>query len=566
METLISCVTKKQKLTSCAHGGGAGWMGPTIAREGENLHVLADAFEASAYLKDELTRDPASASRAVLWLAFAAGEEGNSAASSWLIDQGIAQVSLVPTPPQQGHEAGNSDSSSGVAVGALGGDGDGGGGGGGGGGGVNRLWLPATVLSVDAECPSNSREEHGWRQLRTTTSSRGSSNQLPSSSPAQTAPHGTSVEDNNGKRQECQPRQRCSAFLSPCLAEALGLRSVVAADDPSGPSESVGLFSALVELSMRELPISLVVPAASVELSGPYPMVAPAGTGIDVGASQRNPPPIAHPLSPPPPSLVAAVSSILPFALDGEVISPGSVVHVAGLFAFVVTGVWAEGEREGRAWMGGVVGAGVVVRAHVATELRLLPPSPSTRARPGGAVLGERAPSAGAAAGAAASADGGSTLGYPGHRRFGIATTETTSTGRQQEDGTDTSTEESTVSGTEGGPTSRLPPSAATAAAAAAAAAVRPTRSDSGPPDPRQQWIQRVGQHFGGQADKVTAAVATVRSALWGKEGGDGGGGMGLAAPSCGLLLHGPTGVGKTLLARSVEGSKACFRPYALYT
>ena len=480
-------------------------MGPAITGEEEGLHMLADVFEASVYLKDDLERDPTSASRAVVWLlSCPVGEEGNSAASSSLIiRQGIAQVSLVRKPsPQQSHQAGNN----GVPISTLGGDGSGGGD-----DGKHRLWLPATVLPIDVESQGSSRGQ--WSQQLRNSSNTSSRNQLllSSSSPARTASHGTSDEGNGNS-------ERCSAFLSPCLAEALGLPAAIT-DNPTRPGESVGLFSA-VELSIRELPIPLVAPAASVELSGPYPIVA-GRSGVYIGGSQRNPRPLAQSPSPPPPSVVSAVSSILPFALEGEILSAGSVVHVAGLFGVLVTGVCAEGELRVRKGAekrgdeesertrpssmsngdGGGGGDAVVVKAHVATELCLLPPSPPTRARPRGVALGGQASAA-----ASAAASGG-----------GIV-------------------------------------------AVAAAAAVSLTSCDSGPSNTTQQWCRRVERDFGGQADKVAAAVATVQSALWGT--GDGRAddssrmGWGLASPSSGLLLHGPTGVGKTLLVRLVEGSR----------
>lgn len=119
------------------------------------------------------------------------------------------------------------------------------------------------------------------------------------------------------------------ALISPCLAEALGL--------PSAPETPP---SALVKLRVRALRCH--GPATVVELQGPYPLpLADLSSqeadrsGDYTDSSER-----------PPASVVAAVTSILPCALEGEVVAEGSVLRVAGLFSVVVTAVWTTGERK----------------------------------------------------------------------------------------------------------------------------------------------------------------------------------------------------------------------------
>ena len=60
-------------------------------------------------------------------------------------------------------------------------------------------------------------------------------------------------------------------------------------------------------------------------------------------------------------------------------------------------------------------------------------------------------------------------------------------------------------------------------------------------------WIRNVEQDVGGLRNQVATVVAAVAMTLRRHEG------TALTAPASGLLLHGPTGAGKTLLARCVD-------------
>lgn len=248
------------------------------------------------------------------------------------------------------------------------------------------------------------------------------------------------------------------ALLSPCLAEALGLAVDTSASAP-----------VMVRLSVRTP--SRIGVAVAVELCGPYrlPTASPMpgrapGAAVPSDADQTN--------GRPPASFVASVSSILPCALEGEVVSRGSVLHLAGLFKVVVTGVWTNGtDLEVGAEEGVRGGEGIrrstsgTVRVHSTTELRLVPPVTN-----------------------------GSTC----------------------------------------------------------APASSPTPSRAYSPRDVRAWVRHVRRDFGGGGKEVAVAVRAAAAALRSSRrcNGGGGGDDWMSAPASGLLLHGPTGAGKTLLAR----------------
>ncbi|CAM9124824.1 unnamed protein product, partial [Pylaiella littoralis] len=263
--------------------------------EGEDMEVLVNIVEDPAFLEEELARDPISAGQAVVW--FSCPVANNCAACSQLIRQGVAQVSLpvqqsqTHAPPRGGTaDIGGKHTTS------------------------SRRWLPVVVLCRPLPIP----------------------------------PRGTPGADVDGT-----PPQKggcCSALLSPCLAEAIGLLPLMTREDATSRSGSISNTTTSAadrllpvqtqqQLSVRELPSSLVSLASAVTLSGPYPLPAPTGRPNGNKNGGRASDPAAQQL---PAQLVAALSSILPSALDGQVLAEGSVVRVADLFGLVVTGAWAE--------------------------------------------------------------------------------------------------------------------------------------------------------------------------------------------------------------------------------
>lgn len=424
--------------------------------KGEIAELLVDVVEDSAWLEEELARDPISASQAAVWFSCPLGDDCTASARSWfsLARQGTVQVSLAQTTPKD---------NSGFGLGGV---------------SSKQRWLPARILARSF-------------LARDATPARSDSK----------------AQDGDASRTH---RRCCSAILSPCLAEALGLfpPSTHDATSSSTRASASGRIHAAksAQLSLRELPSSLVALAAAVELSGPYPVSAATGRldvfgGKNGGQASKSAQQQAQ--------LAAAVSSILPCALDGQVLAEGSIVRVAGVFGLIVTGAWAEKEGQGgRIAKEGVEGAGhsrsnasagcVMVRVHGSTELRLSPPTRSER------------------------------VGVAVDRSSSLLTPVDSSAARA------------------GAP---LVPAAATALSSASP----PYSSlDAG------EWIRRVEQDFGGLGDQVATAIAAAGTALRGRGRGRHHGRRGeLTAPASGLLLHGPTGVGKTLLARWVGYPKS---------
>lgn len=449
----------------------AGWMGPAIAAQEECSELLADVIGRPACLEEELARDPISGGRSVLWLA------AGCAASCSLLRSGVAQVSLAQTPQRDGTAEAHIERFDGFRrVGVSKRD-----------GWPRRLSLPVTVLAL----PRNSGSVPDKSQS--------------SSSPA--ASRGVSAASDKERREGsvADTHRCCPAALSPCLAEALGCCPTTAAAGTTGSS------SGGTRLSVRELPTDSIALASVVKLSGPYPVSASTGrpdlsARIDDGRAS-----------------LAAVSSILPHALEGEVLAEGSLFSVAGLFALVVVEVCAEKQWRVPAGEVGSTGGVVVVRVHGATELRLLPP---TRSRRGG-VAGPAesvGPLADGAAAVSSSEDAGSVNAPRSWQK---------------------PTDDKGVTVAEAEPSG-------TPATAGLSSAPQPYRS----PDARE-WIRLVERDFGGLGDDVATAIAAVGTVLRGSEKsrvGEDAGGDKLTAPASGLLCHGPTGVGKTLLARYAWG------------
>lgn len=428
-------------------------MGPS---EGGFVERLVSIVEGSAWLGEELARDPISAGKSVVWFSCPLA---NCAACSPLLRQGIALVCLAPTAPTEG---------------------------GTGGGGSDdvpskRRWLPAVVLARPFLTPD-------------------------------TLTGGEAAAERASPTHRC-----CSATLSPCLAEALGLnqpspRGTTSSGDSGTSGASV---AAAPQLFVRELPSARISGASAVELSGPHPVSA-ATSGSDVSSGQA-PKPAQQQAQ-----LAAAVTSILPCALDGQVLAEGSVVRVAGLFSLVVTRVSAEdGRRPGRAAKEGEGKGGqsrfgasagcVAVRVYGSTELRLSPTTRPTTSRTSARVPAALGPAAGCDV-----ADGASAVAPDALRN---------SRSRQR---------------------SRRDCDERAAAAAARPVAAPPYRSLDA-----TEWTRLVEQDFGGLGDEVATAIAAMGTVLKAGGGvGRSGGERELSAPASGLLLHGPTGTGKTLLAR----------------
>ncbi|CAM9682379.1 unnamed protein product [Ectocarpus sp. 12 AP-2014] len=443
-------------------------MGPAIAAQEECSELLADVIGRPACL-EELARDPISGGRSVLWLA------AGCAASCSFLRSGVAQISLAQTTQRDGPARASTkrfDDFRRVGVSKRDGS-------------PRRLWLPVTVLAL----PRNSGSVPDRSQS--------------SSSPA--ASRGVSAASDKEKREGsvADTHRCCPAALSPCLAEALGCCPTTAAAGKTGSS------SGGMRLSVRELPTDSIVLASLVKLSGPYPVSASTGrpdlsAGVDDGRAS-----------------LAAVSSILPHALEGEVLAEGSVLSVAGLFALVVVEVCAEEQWRVPAGEVGGTGDVVVVRVHGATELRLLPPTRSRRGGVAGPAEGV-GPLADGASAVSSSEDAGSVNAPRSWQK---------------------STDDKGVAAAEADPSG-------TPATSGLSSALQPYRSPNA-----REWIRLVERDFGGLGDDVATAIAAVGTVLRASEKsrvGEDAGGDELTAPASGLLCHGPTGVGKTLLARSV--------------
>ncbi|CAM9162282.1 unnamed protein product, partial [Sphacelaria rigidula] len=273
------------------------------------------------------------------------------------------------------------------------------------------------------------------------------------------------------------------ALISPCLAEALGLSSA-----PETPP------SALVKLRVRALRCH--GPATVVELQGPYPLpLADLSSqeadrsGDYTDSSER-----------PPASVVAAVTSILPCALEGEVVAEGSVLRVAGLFSVVVTAERAE-TMVPHVPLLSTTGA---ARIQDTTELRLVALPPRGKNFQG------------VQAGTSAHATCATAPEYlnPGKINM-VGSYDAANENRQRA--------HETPKGV-------------------------PRKSFHSVLD-EDVWVRRVQRDFGGGDNDVKAAVGAARAALVDGSRSDH---KWLTSPASGLLLHGPTGAGKTLLARAV--------------
>lgn len=447
--------------------------------EGELAELVVNVIEDSAWLEEELARDPISAGLAAVWFSCPLGHDWTACSWSSLLRQGIAQVSLAQTTPRDNSSLGLGEASS------------------------KRRWLPARVLARS----SLARD-------------------------AAPAGGGSKAQDGDASRTH---GRCCSAVLSPCLAEALGFLPPSKHDKTSrsprtGASGTTPSVQAQ-QLSLRELPSSLVTLASAVELRGPYPVSAATGRldafGRDNGGQAPKP---AQQQA----QLAATVSSILPCALDGQVLAEGTIVRVAGLFGLIVSGVWAEKEKRGeRAAKTKVKEAGHsrssasagrgMVRVHGSTELRLSPPTRSGRI--GAANDRTSSPLPPVDSSGLGGGDSATALGRLAPR---------SSRGWQQSSPAHDDKAEAPAATAPGPAAAALPP------------ASPPYCSlDAG------EWIRRVSQDFGGLGDQIATAIAAVGTALRGSGGGrQHGRGGELTAPASGLLLHGPTGVGKTLLAR----------------
>ena len=432
----------------------------------------------------EQARDPISSSRAVLWL-----EPTGSSAS--LIRGGKAQVSLSDVA--RGGVAGE-DGSARPSVGGIGVD-------------FGRVWLPTTVCALPG--PPRKGQQMG-RQMSGTV--------------RRSSPTAASAISTLGivADEEENVREYCAAFVSSCLSEALGIATTHHAPRNGGQSNLTFM------LLVRALPDSDVLPAAIVDLEGPHP----AATGPIPSQSHGGKGHLT-PMSPPPASLVAAVASILPGALEGELLSRGSVFGLAGLFKFAVKGLRTDQEEDEqkRSPLRGskADSKGLVVRVHGSTKLRL---SPTTRYGRSGVGINE--PSV-VLAPLDASAPG---CGNDPHRmRMSI-------NGNANEQASKLAGEIYCKGGVgfDVHRSTRKPVSPTVFQGPVVTPSLPAYLAPS-----TANWIRNVEQDVGGLRNQVATVVAAIAMTLRRHEG------TALTAPASGLLLHGPTGAGKTLLARCVD-------------
>lgn len=429
-------------------------------------------------LLSDQTYEQNSTSCALLWL-----DRASSAAS---LIGGQAQVSLAED--YQGETEGQRDS-----AGLINGGNE---------VGANRSWFPTTVVAIPDLCSAR----------QTTGGTVRSQQAVPH---ARTA-HPIQVSADSSAASEIDVPELYPVYVSPCLAETLGVAASQRAAKGVRPN---GL-----KLLVRALPSHLVLPAAIVDLRGPY-LTTPTSTSTAKFCGKGQPSPSA--------SLVGAVESILSGALEGEILSRGSVVGVAGLFRLVVTNLSTCQEEEHKherfpSRKGGICESeGLVARVHGATKLRLSPPTQSGRLGVGvGKLL-------------AMSSD-------PDMSVLAYQSTHCKTTLRVDRNANGTSLKpaggELCADGTgfarmpSQNPDSTLPSS-------------DPSLSPSVPAylgTSVANWIRSIEQDVGGRSDQVAAVVAAVAASLKRSKG------TAMTSPSSGLLLHGPTGAGKTLLARCV--------------
>lgn len=368
--------------------------------------------------------------------------------------------------------------------------------------GTDGPWFPTTVLAIPDLCSAGQTTGGTVRSQQAVRHTR--------------AAHPIRASADGSAASEVDVPELYPAYVSPCLAETLGVATYQHAVNEG--MRSNGLFKLLV----RALPSHLVLPAAIVDLRGPY-LTIPTSTSTANFYGKGQPSPSA--------SVVGAVESILPGALEGEMLSRGSVVGVAGLFRLVVTNLSTCHEEEDKhkrlpSREGGIFELkGLVARVHGATKLRLSPPTQSGRLGVGSGKLSAISPDADV-----------SVLEYQG-THF-----KTTPIGDKSANGTS------------------LKPVGGELCADGAGFAHTPIRkpdSTLSASDPSlspsvpaylgasvANWIRRIEQDVGGRSDQVAAVVAAVAASLKRSKGAV------MTSPSSGLLLHGPTGAGKTLLAR----------------
>lgn len=281
--------------------------------------------------------------------------------------------------------------------------------------------------------------------------------------------------------------------LSKILAEALG-QDVCSAR--------------VVKLLIRRL--ECVGVATALEVRGPFALSASSESDQNSCSSGFSPTMREGQL---PTSIVNAVSSILPSVLEGEVVSRGSIISIVGMFKVVVDAAWySPGEEEGTEL------CDTVVRIGNTTELRFsssqtgsLRDSSSAYTREVGGV--------------------GQVASRPQFIKSQPAV-------RPEEElehhtagqGVGDMTSSSGVAG---------PP--LVGVGSVLGATLVPRDAD--------EWLRLVQRDFGGEREQVVKAVHVARAAL---EAGSqrSKDGSWLDAHAGGLLLHGATGTGKTLLAR----------------
>lgn len=480
---------------------------------GDHIQVWVDAVlddMSTPTSDDDYDRhhvDPISASRAVLWLVLASDDDHpnspvTNAVDNYLVAsllaQGSAEIALL-TSSQKHVDHGKGDGS--------------------------RHWLPADVRAWPHRCSKS----------------------------ASSGNHSDGAMVEGGAR-------RCSSthhigVLSLCLAEALGLKS-----EPPDCTQTAKKSTSLdgdgatnVKLVVRAL--QCVSPAAILHLRGPYPLrpsndttPIPGQVGTSYLASGGHHPPA---------SLVAAVSSMLSCVLEGEIVATGSVVRVAGLFNVVVTEVWttdqsrrsvaphqlqqqrgtSEQQKSRQTWRRRLVPSNGAVRVHGATELHLAAPSTPSAAQ----VSRNR---------------DGTNVGGEEHAVTASVCYKSS-----------TNASDIKKSEPDGAVLLACPPTSA--AGEGEHAKISNSRHPSVISDvhvcrDEEEWIRRVRRDFGDWESEASAAVSAAGAVLRSREirsnagcgcEGDGGGkgwlqSSWLLSSAGGLLLHGPTGAGKTLLAR----------------